>query len=56
MHTLLLLLLLSVLGCTTGTPALAPPSAPDPRSLLQDETDVPSFYRLKEIYFEPHWM
>ena len=54
------LLLLSVLlfGCypSLPPPPYAQPEAPDPRRLLDDDTDAPSLYKVHQRYFEPDWL
>ena len=54
----LLLLSLLLFGCypSLPPPPYAQPEAPDPGRLLDDDTDAPSFHRMHQRYFEPHWL
>jgi hypothetical protein len=56
MSVTVLLLLGLLVGCATRAPELCVTPTPDTHHLLEEDTDAPSFEKLHQRYFEPHWM
>jgi hypothetical protein len=52
------LLLLLLLGCARTVPMVREeePTVSDPRTLWQEETDAPSFHRVSQRFYAPHWL
>jgi hypothetical protein len=54
----LLLTLIALVSCTRweSVSSVPPAPLPDTHQLLEEDREAPSFHKIHEHYFEPHWM